>query len=348
MTDDAAERRRRLEERRGSLSAAARERLSSRLRGAAGEPEAPRPGRCRVVVTPGPGGEVSRPPFFAVHPAGGDVLCFFPLARHLGGDQPFIALQAPGLEDDSDPPATLEEMAAAYCSEVRAAQPAGPYRLGGWSFGGLVAFEMARQLAAEGEEVRLLAVIDTTPGVPESASDEPAGPGGGEGDDDGDDTVWLLSIAEYVKGLRGLDLGVSRADLAPLGREERLALFVERMREARLFHSSSDSLLQLRRLLAVYKTNARLFREHRPRPYPGAVTLFRGEQAGFDPALGEDLGWSAVSALPVAVERVPGDHITLLAEPHVAAFAACLRRALDAAAGPNPKNEPAAPPSRPI
>jgi pristinamycin I synthase-3/4 len=102
-----------------------------------------------------------RPPFFAIHPAGGTVACYDRLAGHLGSEQPFLALQARGLTAGHEPCRRIEDMASLYVQAVRAEQPRGPYYLGGWSFGGLVAYEMALQLEAAGEEVALLALIDT-------------------------------------------------------------------------------------------------------------------------------------------------------------------------------------------
>ncbi len=326
--NDPSARRARLLERRGQLTEEQQRRLEERLCGAAPSgAAAPPPASCLVEITPAaPGGK--RPPFFCVHPAGGDVLCFFSLARHVGADQPFFGIQARGLEDEGEPFATLAEMAAHYVAELRRVQPAGPYHLGGWSFGGLAAFEMACQLADAGQEVAFLAVLDTGPGLPpgelgpmESAAASAASPE--------DDTPWLLTIAEYVRGLRGADLGVTEADLAPLAPEEKLGFFVERLRAAGVIHAGADGLAQLRRLLRVYKTNVRSYRTYQPRPFPGTVTLFRAEAAGFDPSLGTDLGWSAHSPLPVAVHEVPGDHITLLAEPNVAVLAGRLRAGLN-------------------
>jgi acyl carrier protein len=79
-------------------------------------------------------------PFFCVHPAGGDVLCFAALARNLGPDQPFYGLQSQGMAGDEEPLTRVEEMAARYLEEIRKVQPEGPYTLGGWSLGALVAF----------------------------------------------------------------------------------------------------------------------------------------------------------------------------------------------------------------
>ena len=103
----------------------------------------------------------SKPPFFCVHAVGGNVLSLRDLARYLGNDQPFYALQSQGLNGKERPPARVEDMAAYYIEEIRTVQPEGPYYLGGQSSGGLVAFEMAQQLQAHGEKVAILALIDT-------------------------------------------------------------------------------------------------------------------------------------------------------------------------------------------
>ncbi|HEY0409314.1 MAG TPA: non-ribosomal peptide synthetase, partial [Candidatus Dormibacteraeota bacterium] len=112
----------------------------------------------------------TRRPLFLVHPVGGSVFCYTELARALGPDQPVYGLQAP---EEGPAPASLEEMAERYLAALRAVQPEGPYRLGGWSLGGVVAFEMARQLAARGEAVEQLAVLDVlAPGRGGDAVDE--------------------------------------------------------------------------------------------------------------------------------------------------------------------------------
>jgi amino acid adenylation domain-containing protein len=317
-------RRDRLASRLSKLSPAQREALERRLKGTPAGAEPPPPaGRCLVeIVPPIPAApDDGRRPFFCIHPAGGDALCFFPLARHAGADQPFYGLQSRGLEDAGEPFATIEEMAAHYAGEIRRVQPRGPYRIGGWSFGGLAAFELARQLRAAGEEVELLAVIDTTPGLPGGPVDDGTAVG------EGDQTGWLLTIAEYIRGLRGKDLAVTAADLRPLDPEAQLRFFVERLRRAGVVHSG-DSLAQLRRLLRVYQTNVRAFRLYAPGPYDGRITLVRAEGADFDPALGPDLGWEKLSPHPIDRQHVPGDHLTLLAEPHVRTLAYWLRTRL--------------------
>jgi thioesterase domain-containing protein len=320
--NDPAARRARLLERQSQLSDEKRKLLDERLRGAAASTAAPMAGRCLVEITPASPG--SRPPLFCVHPAGGDVLCFFPLARHTGPDQPFFGLQAKGYDDDSEPFATLEEMATHYVAEIRKVQPSGPYHLGGWSFGGLAAYEMARQLAEAGQEVRLLAVLDTAPGVTEEERRR------FRVEDEVDDTPWLMTIGDYVQGLRGVSLNVTFEELAPMEPEARLAAFVEHLLAAGIVHSMEDGLVQLRRLLRVYRANVAAYRAYQPKPYPGSLTLFRATGGDFDPALGADLGWGEYTGRPVEVLEVPGHHISLLAEPNVGVLAERLRAAIDA------------------
>ncbi len=103
----------------------------------------------------------SKPPFFCVHGLGGEVLCFRELAKNLGFEQPFYGLQPQGLDGKHPFHTSVEDMAAHYIQEIKIVQPQGPYFLGGYSFGGAVAFEMARQLREKGEEIGILIIIDS-------------------------------------------------------------------------------------------------------------------------------------------------------------------------------------------
>jgi phthiocerol/phenolphthiocerol synthesis type-I polyketide synthase E len=120
--------------------------------------EAPR-SRWSSLVTIQPKG--SRPPFFCMHGAGGNVLIYRELSNQLGDDQPFYGLQSQGLDGKSEPLTRIEDMATAYVREIRRAQPTGPYYLGGYCLGGTIAYEVAQQLRSQGEEVALLAMFDT-------------------------------------------------------------------------------------------------------------------------------------------------------------------------------------------
>src|SRR5262249_55554656 len=108
----------------------------------------------------------SKPPFFLVHPSGGMVFCYTLLVRYLDPDQPCYGLQMRGLEDGQIPYISIEDMASEYIMALQEVQPHGPYFLGGWSLGGLVAFEMAQQLLRQGQENALLALLDSMAPIP--------------------------------------------------------------------------------------------------------------------------------------------------------------------------------------
>jgi thioesterase domain-containing protein len=315
--DDRARREARLAERRAGLSAEQQALLEQRLRARSPKVE-PAPSSLVAIQPAG-----SRPPFFCVHPAGGDVLCFQALSLHLGADQPFYGLQSRGLGAGEEPLGSLEEMAASYRAEISRIT-AGPYYLGGWSLGGAVVFELARQLAAAGPAkgtnmVALLAIIDSTPGPWPR-------PDAGPEIDEGDDAYWLMEIADYLQRLWGADLGLSHEILRALPPEEQESRFLAGLKSTPFAAAASPE--PLRRLLRVFKTNVRAFRRYRPGPFPGKITLFRpaeNDQAAADPTL----GWGALSPLPVEIETIPGDHISALAEPHVRTLAARLRTCID-------------------
>src|SRR5207237_2273418 len=103
----------------------------------------------------------NKPPLYCVPGAGADALQFRILARYLPDDQPIFAFQPRGLNGRSPHLRSVEEMAKSYIDALRVHQPRGPYYLCGASFGGVVAFEMARRLTADGDEVRMLALLDS-------------------------------------------------------------------------------------------------------------------------------------------------------------------------------------------
>ncbi len=150
---------------------------------AAGEAAAVPRSTCLVRLQPGDG----RPPLFMVHQVGGNVFTFRALGKELGRGQPLYGLRSLGLEPGEEPLASVEAMAGHYLALLREAQPRGPYRIGAASMGGMVAYEMAQRLAADGERVALLALMDTPCGEqlpvrPSEAEFEAAGAAASGGD----------------------------------------------------------------------------------------------------------------------------------------------------------------------
>ncbi|HEV8376827.1 MAG TPA: thioesterase domain-containing protein, partial [Candidatus Polarisedimenticolia bacterium] len=144
-------------------------------------------------------------PLFFVHPVGGMGVCYATLAHRLGRERPFFALESPGLTADLPEGVTVELLAGAYLESIRGIQPKGPYLLGGWSFGGIVAFEMASRLAREGEKTALLALVDS----------RAPNPGGGFAHLD-EEAVTSLVMAEMGQAQ------VELLDRSLLGRIERI------------------------------------------------------------------------------------------------------------------------------
>jgi amino acid adenylation domain-containing protein len=261
----------------------------------------------------------TRPPLFLSHPAGGHVVCYRGLAVLLAGEQPVYALQPRGVEDGQTPLEGIGRMAATYVDAIRGMRPRGPYRLGGWSFGGVVAWEMAQQIRAAGEEVDLLALFDTAPLTPDAVSYDPG---------DAAEVVW-----HTVAGLAGFS-AASRVDVATLRglppREQALAMIRGLRLPQLLPESRVDDVLAL---TAVRAANLRSQAAYQPRPYGGRLTYFL--TAGSENGPGRSPGlefWGALARGGVASHRVGGTHGTILQEPHVQHLAAALL-AVDARPG---------------
>ncbi|TCP54483.1 amino acid adenylation domain-containing protein [Tumebacillus sp. BK434] len=228
-------------------------------------------------------------PFFCVHAVGGSALSYLELANALGGEQPFYAFQARGLEGAESPFADIETMAACYVAELVNVQPAGPIHLGGWSFGGSVAYEMVRQLQAQGREVASLVLIDSyAPTLFVEAEREV-----------------LPSFAADLAGQLGVALLPGAAEeLARLEAEEALS-YLHR-------HLATDlSLERLTRLFAVFKANVNALATYMPQGTLSVpATLFLSETSAGHP-LAPTLGWEELVER-VEVKAVQGDHFTVL------------------------------------
>jgi thioesterase domain-containing protein len=195
-------------------------------------------------------------------------------------------------------------------------QPSGPYRLGGWSLGGVIAFEMARQLAAAGEEVELLAMLDSSPGI--------------TGVEVPDDVALLLDIVAYVANLWNKPgLALSRDKLEALAPEARLDFVLDLLREADFLPRGDRSKARIRRVLDVYRANGLAVRSYELSPYAGPLILFKAaDVASGQSASANGYGWGELARGRVEIETVPGHHLNLLAEPNVRTLAERLRSRL--------------------
>jgi acyl transferase domain-containing protein/thioesterase domain-containing protein/acyl carrier protein len=266
-----------------------------------------------------------RAPFFCVHGGGGNVLNFRDLAEELGTGQPVFALQAEGLDHEDMPQDRVEDTAARYVAEIRAVQPHGPYYLGGYSYGGLVAWEMAQQLHRQGEPVGLLALIETyAPGHQETLAFR---------------RHWYRERTRmHVHRLRSMRL----RDWPPyvarryrtvrwrIGAWLRSRAWQLRYRGYRVLRRPIPASLVNHMEVAFYAAS-----RYEPARYEGQPVLFVARDRGVEGAADPSFGWAGRSTVPVDVCHVPGDHHSLLESPHVRGLAEELRARLEHPVGAN-------------
>jgi len=266
------------------------------------------------------------PPFFCIPGSGGNVLYLYELARFIGPQQPFYGLQAVGLDGETPPFTTIETIAAHNIKTIQQVQPQGPYVLGGHSFGGKVAFEMAQQLLRAGHSVAHLLLLDTA--APNGVAKPDAA--------HGDDAWWLIGLASAFSAMVGKSTDLTYAELQHLDTEAQLFAFKQTLERLHCLPNNAD-LKQARGLVEVFKRNA-LTNYAPSRVLPVPITLFRAEEAeANNPAteqpagsLHQDpaLGWEQFMPGMVEVICVPGNHLSMMARPQVEVLAQQLRAKL--------------------
>jgi thioesterase domain-containing protein len=258
-----------------------------------------------------------RQPLFCVHGVGGHILPFLQLASHLDSKQPVYGLQAKPVEKGKgeDGERTIEGMASQYIVEIERVQPAGPYCLAGFSFGGFLAFEMARQMIEKGQKVALLAIFDS-----------------------------------QVRGLPGYRRALSASAYTHFVAKSYLEKVKYRLKSYRL-QSTSESFRNLERqdnaplnqkeiilgdvaeeevpeyLKAVMEANLRALLSYVPKSYPGKLILFKSLTHG----QGVHYGWGELARGGVEDHYVPGSHRGIMQEPNVAILADQLQKCIDSA-----------------
>lgn len=248
--------------------------------------------------------EGSLTPAFFVHPAGGGVGSYFSLAHALGRERPIYALAGTLAAHASR---QVELIASNYVDAVRAVQPDGPYVVGGWSSGGVVAFEMARQLQAAGAEVALVVLLDSMP------------PGTGTAND-------RLSLLAGFAGNLGIPMDVVTEELLRSETETQLNWLVDQAHRSRALPPDL-SLDDLRRQFDLYLADVEAVRNYHPPADSLPLLLLRAED---EDELPETISrWTQLSSNRLEVQHVPGDHVTMMRVPHVATLAEFLRERLE-------------------
>lgn len=232
----------------------------------------------------------SQPPFFCIHGIGGNVIGFRELGRRMAPDYPFYGLQSQGLDGGRPCHNSIEQMAAHYLEEIYSVQPQGPYCFGGFSFGGLVAYEIAQQLRARGQEVGLLVLFDTYPGNLKAV---------------GTSLIDLLVQPTWRHWFRDL----------PRVAGKRLRRSLKNWRVPQV-------------LKDVRSSNTTAADRYVLQRYPGKATLIRAEEKSLRSSADPLAAWhDLVNGLEI--HEIPGDHYDILVDPQVNSLAACLKSCID-------------------
>ena len=266
----------------------------------------------------------SRPPFYWIHTLGGDggggFFYYRKLAELLGPDQPSFGIRSP-----QEPFARIEEMARFYIKEIQKFQPEGPYYLGGFCFGGNVAYEMAQQLTAAGEKVGLLVMLESSP--PNTCHKQ----------------EWTATAAKY--SIENIVENVK--DFVNVSSDQKLAMLktkgkkLKQKFKKRVAPSQESAPVGLNQILdlSTYpegyvtyaETHWNALTHYHPQAYSGEITLFRAKKQGLS-NFNHTLGWDALAGERVNVTVVPGTHESMLQEPNVQIVASQLRELLQQAA----------------
>jgi len=258
----------------------------------------------------------SKMPLYIVHGAGLNVLLFNALAMNMDEEQPVYGLQAKGLNGIDEPLDVMEEIAANYISEIIAQNPAGPYALAGYSLGGTIAYEMARQLIAMGKEVKMLAVFDT----------------------------YAKQTDMYDPFLKRT---FGRVRLFTMKLLYSFVLFYEDPKRTLEY----KTLIIKRRIIKLFwklfkrkeekhegffaydneidEASAKAKRNYYQKPLDITVDLFRAQKRTFYMADFDYLGWREFALKGVNVHDIPGEHNTIFAPPNDEQFAIVLQHCLD-------------------
>jgi thioesterase domain-containing protein/acyl carrier protein len=247
-------------------------------------------------------------PLYVISGVGGNVIKFHSLAFYLGEEQPVFGLLPRGLDGREPFISRLEDLATYYVEAIRTVQPSGPYRVAGYSFGGIVAFEVARQLVEHGESIDLLVLFDTI------------------------EWNYGMKVLSALPVRERFEIYKEHAD-AILSTEDRLDNFKRLLGEkvARLGYR----LLSIfgrpipQKLATIEDVSAFAAANYKPKPYQGKIVLFRSTKRGANEGDDEYLGWGELARGGVDVNQVPSTHFDILLEPAVRVLAEQLRTYLD-------------------
>jgi amino acid adenylation domain-containing protein len=265
----------------------------------------------------------SKKPLFLIHGMGLNVLLYTSLIKHLDPDQPVYGLQAKGLNGSDAPLESMEDIASYYISEIMTVDPDGPYAMAGFSLGGRIAYEMARQLFEMGKKVSFLGLFDAT--ADESFASYPFFEKNRRriryaisytiwnvsnflrDKNESKLTIMLRRWRGLERRMRGLDFKIDDRELVSFGRIDELPKYLRK----------------------VHRANKKADRNYIIKNYPGKVHLFKAQKQTFYLSDPIQYGWDKVAKGGVVVHVIPGEHSNTFAPPNDQYFANVLQSCLN-------------------
>lgn len=258
-------------------------------------------------------GEENVLPLHLLHPIGGTIYCYMALNQYLEKRFPVYAYQSPGIKDADEIEVGIEEIAGRYVDEILEKQPEGPYQLGGWCFGGVLAYEAAHQLKQKGHTVLGIHVFDTRAPI---VANHP---------DDGDDATLLSWFARDLAVPHNKKLDLPPDLLRTIDVEDQFQFVLDKARQIDVVEETTD-VEELHNFFQIYIANGMALQMYDEHSYDINVNLYRAQNEPED--YGEVLGWDKLVEDKLTVTDIPGDHNSIMYKPNVELIAAELNQRL--------------------
>ena len=264
----------------------------------------------------------SRPPLILLPGLGGDARYYADLVQQLDDDQPVYVFRPLGLDQDVPPHVTIAEMIDGCLPALRELQPVGPYHLAGWSTGGTFAFALAEALERAGEEVAVLALMDSPlPSICDFVDVE-------------DDARFFCDLINFANRCAGADVRIDYEKISQRPSGEQFSAALDEARQSGMVPPEMPE-SYMRQVVRVGEANVRALQGYRPRAIAAPVLFFvpemkeaLAELSGRAASSDEDLGWSREIGQAIDLQLVPGDHFSMMTGDSAAAIAGELSRFL--------------------
>jgi myxalamid-type polyketide synthase MxaB len=245
----------------------------------------------------------AKPSLFCIHPVGGDLRCYQQIAKRIGEHRNVMAIRPRGVDPGSQPHDDIRELAHDYVALIRQYQPEGPYLLAGWSTGGIFAYEMTRQLIEADQTVDLIFIDTPTSDILEHV-------------DLNDDARFLYDLVNFSNWFSGASIRIEYAELKEMRRAEALDRILKETKANGILPASATR-ADLERRIDMCRHHLVAAMNYRPRPIGQPVTMYRPRQSAVlslasGRQLTDDLGWAPILGDSLLVQRVTGDHFSML------------------------------------